>query len=663
MSEGPVWNNDGNAFGPKVATILHSQMLARGMAGAELVHPQELSAMGHHKLEEKRMDAPLVAVRAGSLGLATEPGVVSGVVVRPSSSYDLLHVASQTSLRPIPKRLLDGRNAEERAVIGSTVETLVARSGVQLKTHGGERIAITMGSSGPQVAHPARERFGSMAEYATSVMRAVSTAAARSPELSRCVQDEEMGRRAVASTRRRERRQIPAGGARYAEVQAEAAAQVANRGVKAIAARENVYLATDQPRDEAHFDAETRTLLSGQEAGPGAGQARHAGAAVQRADADGPRRRGRDPGRAQGGRGRPGRRSGTAGRGPGAGPQSGARRPQRDAGEGADGDGRRSRRAPRPSSGWVSSTPRSPPSEQARKDQATYARTPGALDQAWREAASVRAHLVSRDWEYERTPEMLEHSAASTFESPARTPATPEAQERGGPEQARAGRPAGGAGGRLLRPAAATRRWSRPDRRPLVEDWGPAPAAPVPLPSVRNGDRAPGGSRSRRAGCGGGRVLSPVPRGRRFARAPRRVPAARTPSGRTSRTTPWSCTRSSSSAGCRRARGSSLPSTSAGSSAATWVPAASPYEERFLLESGDRRGIAVGIAGTPAVALRPGAYRVLHSQTQTTLAPAPDPRVLGGRDPRDRGPGGGPAGAGWCAGARLEPGDQRGVGP
>ena len=73
VSEGPLWNNDGNAFGPKVATILHSQMLARGMAGAELVHPQELSAMGHHKLEEKRMAAPLVAVRAGSLGLTPSP--------------------------------------------------------------------------------------------------------------------------------------------------------------------------------------------------------------------------------------------------------------------------------------------------------------------------------------------------------------------------------------------------------------------------------------------------------------------------------------------------------------------------------------------------------------------------------------------------------------
>ncbi len=61
------------------------------------------------------------------------------------------------------------------------------------------------------------------------------------------------------------------------------------------------------------------------------------------------------------------------------------------------------------------------------------------------------------------------------------------------------------------------------------------------------------------------------------------------------------------------------------------LPAALSYEERFLLESGDRRGIAAGIAGTPSVVLRPGAYRVLHSQTQTTLAPSPDPRAAGGR--------------------------------
>ena len=61
------------------------------------------------------------------------------------------------------------------------------------------------------------------------------------------------------------------------------------------------------------------------------------------------------------------------------------------------------------------------------------------------------------------------------------------------------------------------------------------------------------------------------------------------------------------------------------------LPVALPYEERFLLESGDRRGIAAGISGTPSVVLRPGAYRVLHTETQTTLAPSPDPRVVGGR--------------------------------
>ena len=87
------------------------------------------------------------------------------------------------------------------------------------------------------------------------------------------------------------------------------------------------------------------------------------------------------------------------------------------------------------------------------------------------------------------------------------------------------------------------------------------------------------------------------------------------------------------------------------------LPAAARYEERFLLESGDRRGSAVGMAGAPAVALRPGAYRVLHSETQTTLAPSPDPRVLCGRDReiaarevvRQMLAG---------AGARLEPGDR-----
>ena len=442
VSEGPLWNNDGNAFGPKVATILHSQMQARGMAGAELVHPQELSAMGHHKLEEKRMDAPLVAVRAGSIGLATEPEVVSGVVVRPSSSYDLLHVDSQTSLRAIPKRLMDGRNAEQRAVIGNTVEELVARSGVQLKTHAGERISITAGSSGPQVAHPSRERFGNMAEYATSVMRAVSTAAARSPELSRHVQDEELGRRAVASARRGERRQIPAAGARYAEVQAEAAARVANRGVKAIAARENVYLASDQPRDEAHYDAETRTFhparkparepgkpdtrdrqfnekmltdLAAAVGTPAERKAGEAGHAVEVARLAGVQVPGRNPA------------------------PDGLSAAQEKARTSMVGDLAARTSLERLGIEYAPAAP----SEQARKGQAAYAQTPGALDQAWREAASVRAHLVSRDWEHERKPEMLEHSAASTFESPVRARAA-KAQERAGREQAAPGAPQAG---------------------------------------------------------------------------------------------------------------------------------------------------------------------------------------------------------------------------
>ena len=55
-------------------------------------------------------------------------------------------------------------------------------------------------------------------------------------------------------------------------------------------------------------------------------------------------------------------------------------------------------------------------------------------------------------------------------------------------------------------------------------------------------------------------------------------------------------------------------------------------EDRFVLESGDRRGIAVGIAGSPGVVLRPGAYRVLHSETQTTLDPGGEERVRGSRE-------------------------------
>ena len=448
VSEGPLWNNDGNAFGPRVATILHSQMVARGMEGAELVHPVELSALGHHKLEDKRMEAPLVAVRAGALGLTTDPDVVAGVVVRPSSSYDLLHVESQTSLRAVPKRLMDGRAPDERSAIHGTLSELVSRSGVQLKTHAGDRIAITSGSKGPQVAHPVREKFGSPAEYATSVMRAVSTAIARSEGLSAHVQDEELGRRAVASARRTERRQIPAGGTRYAEVQSHAVAQVASRGVKALAAREQVYLATDQPRDKAHFDKQTRTFHPERKPArvPGEPDAREQrfnermlldlAAAVGNREEKKAAKAGHALEVAQlAGAQVPGRNAAPAGLSPA----------QEKARTSMVGD--LAARTTLERLG-IEYSP-APPAEQARKDQAAYAEAPGALDQAWRQAASVRGHLVSRDWEHERKPEMLEHSARSTFEAPVQTrnQAAPEqaapARDEAGPE-AGGGQPAGG---------------------------------------------------------------------------------------------------------------------------------------------------------------------------------------------------------------------------
>ena len=446
VSEGALWNNDGNAFGPRVATILHSQMLARGMEGAELVHPVELSAMGHHKLEERRMEAPLVAVRAGALGLTTDPDVVSGVVVRPSSSYDLLHVDSQTSLRAIPKRLMDGRTPDERSAIHGTLSELVSRSGVQLKTHAGDRIAITSGSKGPQVAHPAREKFGSPAEYATSVMRAVSTAIARSEGLSAHVQDEELGRRAVAQARRKERRQIPAGGSRYAEVQSHAVAEVANRGVKALAARERVYLATDQPRDKAEFDGKTRTFHPERKPPriPGRPDTREQrfnermlldlAAAVGTREEKKAARTGNALEVAQlAGAQVPGLNPAPTGLSPA----------QEKARTSMVGD--LAARTTLERLG-IQYSP-APPTEQARKDQAAYAEAPEALDQAWREAASVRAHLVSRDWEHERTPEMLDHSARSTFEPAVQTrkqtgPEQP-ARDQPGPE-AGGGQPAGG---------------------------------------------------------------------------------------------------------------------------------------------------------------------------------------------------------------------------
>ncbi len=68
---------------------------------------------------------------------------------------------------------------------------------------------------------------------------------------------------------------------------------------------------------------------------------------------------------------------------------------------------------------------------------------------------------------------------------------------------------------------------------------------------------------------------------------------------------------------CRRLGGSVFPSAQA-------------EEDRFLVETGDRRGIAVRIAGSPGVLQRPGAYYVLHADTQTDLPPMRDPRAVSG---------------------------------
>ena len=74
--------------------------------------------------------------------------------------------------------------------------------------------------------------------------------------------------------------------------------------------------------------------------------------------------------------------------------------------------------------------------------------------------------------------------------------------------------------------------------------------------------------------------------------------------------------------------------------------AAARPEDGFVLESGDRRGIAVGIAGSPGVVLRPGVYRVLHTETQTTLDPSGGGRLRGGARVRGGRAGRGVAGAG-----------------
>ena len=57
--------------------------------------------------------------------------------------------------------------------------------------------------------------------------------------------------------------------------------------------------------------------------------------------------------------------------------------------------------------------------------------------------------------------------------------------------------------------------------------------------------------------------------------------------------------------------------------------------ERYLVETADRRGVAIGLAGKPAVLLRPPAYLVLHVGSQTDLDAVGDPRRGGGDEGRE----------------------------
>lgn len=57
--------------------------------------------------------------------------------------------------------------------------------------------------------------------------------------------------------------------------------------------------------------------------------------------------------------------------------------------------------------------------------------------------------------------------------------------------------------------------------------------------------------------------------------------------------------------------------------------------DRYLVETADRRGIAIGLAGKPAVLQRPPAYLVLHVASQTDLDAVGDPRRDGGDEGRE----------------------------
>ena len=433
VEEGELFRGGGNVFGPRAATVLLSQMSQRGMSSPELVHPMELSALGHSKLPERRMDAPLAAARAGSVAVPLGGAGSDRLMVR-GASYDLLHVETQTTLRPVAKRLMDGRNQDERTAISGTVGELVRRSGVQVKTHGRDRVEIHQTDRGPQVRCPPVEKFDSASRWATAVMRAASTAIVRSDDMSRQIQDEAIGRRPVESARRTGRRSIPGGSKEYQEVRSKALGEVMTRGAKAIADREGVYLATDQPRDAAHYDAEKKTFYPQRSTRAESGQAETRdlrfkeqmvidlakavgtkeeraavkdGHALQVAEAAGVRVTGMNP------------------------KPEGLTPGQEKARSAMVGDVAARQTLERLG---IAYEPGDPPA-QLKKDQAEYARQPGALDQVWREAASVRGHLVSRDWQVERTAEQLEHSKASSFEAPERA----QAKGKDAPERERDG--------------------------------------------------------------------------------------------------------------------------------------------------------------------------------------------------------------------------------
>ena len=266
-------------------------------------------------------------------------------------------------------------------------------------------------------------------------MRAASTAIVRSDDLSRQIQDEAIGRRPVESARRTGRRSIPGGSKEYQEVRRQGA-----RGGDDPGCEGDRGSGGRVPRDGpaagrgAHYDAEKKTfhpqrstrvpldagraetrdqrfkeqMLIDLAKAVGTKEEKAAardGRALQVAEAAGVRVTGMNP------------------------KPEGLTPGQEKARSAMVGDVAARQTLERLG---IAYEPGDPPA-QLKKEQAEYARQPGALDQVWREAASVRGHLVSRDWQVERTAEQLEHSKASSFEAPERA----QAKGKGAQEQDR----------------------------------------------------------------------------------------------------------------------------------------------------------------------------------------------------------------------------------